>query len=299
MVDARSPDLLAEEIRNFEEIAGCLAPTSSVLPRLPGIDIAGVSMPLRQTMGGDHIIYIDFDRDYDLDRRIGEARRAGRMHVAQRLHALRRRAGVLVADVSGHRTTDALIAAMLHQAFLLGVYYELDMFGEITTRLFEHINTRFYKSTRINKYFTMIYGEISAEGSFRFISAGHRAPAIFSREFGSFMPIRGDRVVSFPPVGLLPSGTDPDDRQGRPEQEVRRLDQLNRIDLLSRGDTLLLYTDGLSEHADGTFFPAGAENCLKADAKEPVETTCRRVRSAVEGAGPQSDDISCVLIRKT
>ena len=45
-------------------------------------------------------------------------------------------------DVSGHRVTDAFMAAMLHQAFLLGAIYELDMFGQVTRRLFENLNTQ-------------------------------------------------------------------------------------------------------------------------------------------------------------
>ena len=58
-----------------------------------------------------------------------------------------RMAGIAVIDVSGHRVTDALLTAMLHQAFLLGSLYELDMFGQITKRLFENLNTRFYQSS--------------------------------------------------------------------------------------------------------------------------------------------------------
>lgn len=66
-------------------------------------------------------------------------------------------AGVAVVDVSGHLITDALMAAMLHQAFLLGSIYELDMFGQITRRLFENLNTRFYNSSSAHKYVSLIY----------------------------------------------------------------------------------------------------------------------------------------------
>ena len=95
--------------------------------------------------GGDHIIYIDFNQRYDMPRRIAEAEAEGREHVAEHLRECCHRAGILLADVSGHKATDALIAAMMHQAFLLGAYYELDRYGEITTKLFEHLNQRFYR----------------------------------------------------------------------------------------------------------------------------------------------------------
>ena len=78
-------------------------------------------------------------------------------------------------DVSGHRVTDALLAAMLHQAFLLGAIYELDMFGGITRHLFESLNARFYKSSGAHKFVSMIYGEISEDARFRFLSAGAAA----------------------------------------------------------------------------------------------------------------------------
>ena len=45
-----------------------------------------------------------------------------------------------------------VMAAMLHQAFLLGSIYELDMFGQITRRLFENLNARFYQSSGKHKY---------------------------------------------------------------------------------------------------------------------------------------------------
>ena len=151
---------LADEIRNFREITQVLKPASGDLPALKGIDFAGFSLPLT-AVGGDHIIYLDFNRRFDMPKRIAAARAKGDTALADRLQASTHRAGVLLADVSGHRETDALVAAMLHQAFLLGVYYELDLFGEITTKLFEHLNQRLYKTTHIHKYVTMVYGEVS------------------------------------------------------------------------------------------------------------------------------------------
>jgi serine phosphatase RsbU (regulator of sigma subunit) len=83
---------------------------------------------------------------------------------------------------------------MFQQAFHLGVLYELDHHGEITTRLFEQLNTRVGKASDkrnhaadidLPKFITMLYGEISEKGLFRFINAGHPPPIIFSYQFGS------------------------------------------------------------------------------------------------------------------
>jgi serine phosphatase RsbU (regulator of sigma subunit) len=291
---------LADELQNFQEIARYLNPSPGEIPSLEGVDIAGLALPLRDVIGGDHILYIDFDRRYDLERRIAEADRLDHDDVVLRLRRLEHRAGILVADVSGHRMTDALIGSMLHQAFLLGVIYELDMYGEITTRLFEHINTRFYRTTAINKYFTMIYGEIASEGKFRFLSAGHQPPAVFSREFGRFMKISADRLVSLPPVGMLPSSVDPDEERYPPSlYAYKRRYEVNEINLLNVGDILLLHTDGLTEHAGGNYFPQQVERLLGEIGDESSATICERLEEDLRQAAEPEDDISVVVIRKT
>ncbi len=301
-IDDRAPGRwkeLAEELQNFQEIARYLNPSPGEIPRLSGIDIAGLSLPLRDVIGGDHILYVDFNQRYDLDARIAEAEAADLKDVARELRRLRQRAGILVADVSGHRMTDAMIGAMLHQAFLLGVNYELDRFGEVTTRLFEHINNRFYRTTAINKYFTMIYGEISAGGKFRFVSAGHQPPAVFSREFRRFMKISPDRLVALPPVGMFPAGSDLDRAKHPSLVHYKKRYEVNEINLLAVGDILLLHTDGLAEHAGGDYFPGAVETLLSQVGDVSSEQICARLRDSLLAAARPQDDISVVVIRKT
>lgn len=290
---------LLDELQNFQEIANYLDPSPGDLPSVDGIDVCGLSMPLGGVAGGDHIIYLDFKRRYDLPSRIAEAEAAGRSGVAAKLRDLERRAGILVADVSGHRMTDALIAAMLHQAFLLGVYYELDQFGEITTRIFEHMNTRFFRTTAINKYFTMIYGEIFEDGMFRFLTAGHRPPAVFSREYGRFMGIAADRLISFPPMGMLPTGNDPDGRVNSVPYRHKKRYEINELSLLSPGDILVVSTDGLNEHADGTYFPSRLEALLAGMRDATSAEICGALRKDLLDHGPTTDDISVVVIRRS
>ena len=298
MTTGDTQQYLAEELRNFQEITQSINPRDDKIPRLPGVDIYGALIPLRGVIGGDHIIYIDFSTRYDLDTRIAVAEAEGRTEVARQLRLNKNRAGILVADVSGHRTTDAVIAAMLHQAFLLGTYYELDMFGQITTKLFEHLNTRFFKTASVNRYFTMLYGEISDRGRFRFLSAGHQPPKIFSREFGRFMPISRDRLVSFSPTGMFPSAGDLDERRYPSLYGYKKRYTVNEINLLGPGDILLLYTDGLSEHASGDFFPHQVERCLRDARDETAESICSRLREELLAWGPARDDISFIVITK-
>ncbi len=289
---------LTDELENFSEIARYLKPSPGGIPKIPGIDIADLSLALRGPIGGDHLIYIDFKQRYNLERRIERARAREAGDVVAKLLELKHRAGILVADVSGHRMTDALIAAMLHQAFLVGAYYELDRYGEITTRIFEHLNTRFYRTTAVNKYFTMLYGEINVGGKFRFISAGHRPPAIFSQEFGDFVDIDPAHLTSFPPVGMLPTGDDPDEQAdgllaGKKGYEV------NQLDLLSPGDLLILSTDGLTEHGGGDFLHDVLTDVLRDAKGEDAAAICRRIERAVLDHGKPEDDITAVVVKRT
>ena len=290
---------LLDELRNFQEIATTLKPSPGETPTLKGVEIGGVSVPLKELVGGDHVIYIDFNRRYDLSRRIREAETLGRVEVAENLEKCRHRAGILLADVSGHRITDALIAAMLHQAFLLGVYYELDRFGVITTKLFEHINQRFYRTTSVRKYLTMLYGEISDEGRFRFISAGHPRPMVYSREYGHFVEITEKRLVSYPPVGMFASNTAVDEEVGPGTLGYKKPYTVNEIDLLAEGDILILYTDGLSEHAAGRYFPGILEGKLAEIQDYSALEICEILKEDVQAYAPIEDDVSFIVIKKT
>ncbi len=298
MSDSWQAEIRAE-FANLEEIALATKPASGDLPELRGVDIDGISMPLRQAIGGDHVIYLDFKQRYDLERRIREAEAAGNERIVAGLRQSQQRAGVLVADVSGHKATDALVAAMLHQAFLLGAYYELDLFGEITTRLFEHINQRFYKSTTLNKYLTMLYGEVSEQGRFRFFSAGHPAPLLFAGRPGRIEHLREDQLVRFPPVGMFASNAYMDELVDPGPLGYKRPYEVSEVDLLEAGDLLLLYTDGFAEHGEERYIAERAEPLLETVRGLRASEICEHLRDDLVAFAPPEDDVSFVVIKKT
>ena len=164
-------------------------PRPGSVPSLNGIEVYGETIPLNGIVGGDHLIYVDFKKRYDLDARIKVAAEAGRLDIVSNLERCRRMAGIALIDVSGHRATDAMLAAMFHQAFLLGILYELDMSGHVTKRLFENLNQRFHRTSQVNKYITAVHGEISEDFTFRFLLAGHPPPIVFSAEHVRFMDV--------------------------------------------------------------------------------------------------------------
>ncbi|MEQ1759944.1 MAG: PP2C family protein-serine/threonine phosphatase [Vicinamibacterales bacterium] len=291
---------LLDELGNFQDIARHLIPTAGEVPRLRGFDIAGRMMPLNGAVGGDHVIYIDFKQRFDLDARIARASARGQHDVVENLRRCQRAAGIALVDVAGHRMTDALLAAMFHQAFLLGATYELDMFGTITQRLFENLNTRFYQSSGAHKFISLIYGEISEDARFRFMSAAHVFPSVFSRQHDRFMEVGPEQCVSFPPLGLQPSLTAIDRGKVDPGAfGFKERYALNEWHLMGKGDILLLHTDGFVEHTHNgeAYFPERAEATLRSVKDKPAKDILKALDQDLRAFGPPSDDISLVVIK--
>lgn len=296
-----SPQLCCTEIENFVRTVRLIRPPNPGL-QMGQVEVYGDSVFLNGAAGGDHIVYVEFDRRYDLDRRIRAAIEDGTVEVSARLSESRDRLGILVGDVSGHQITDALAAAMLHQAFLTGVLYELDRYGEVTTRLFENLNTRFFNALSFKKYITLIYGEISGTGAFRFLSAGSSPPMVFSAEYDRFVTICPDRLVSFTPLGLFPSEDDIDISKNLGPIGNKPRYSINEVNLLGDGDILILHTDGLSEHErenGESFFPVLLEDTLRAAKQCTAQGIYEAIRDRALSFAPLADDMTVVVIKKT
>jgi len=291
---------LTGELANFEEIARYLIPQPGDLPRLQGIDIYGGTIPLNGLVGGDHLIYVDFKQRFDLETRIQQASAEGRHDVVRNLKRCQRTAGIALLDVSGHRVTDALIAAMLHQAFLLGAIYELDASGHVTRRLFENLNARFYQSLGDHKFVSMIYGEISEDARFRFLSAAQPLPVVFSSEHNRFMEVGPDHSVSFPPLGMLPSLHVTDRHKTPSPLGFKDHYQMNEWVFLNDGDIFLLHTDGVTEHTNGRedYFPRRLEQKLQEVKHQSAAGIFHSVVADMRAFGQPSDDAGLVVIKR-
>ncbi len=267
---------------------------------LANIEVFGQTFPLNGILGGDHIILVDFKRRHNLEARVARARRDGREDVARRLAECNDRVGVLLADSCGHDMTDALLTAMLHQAFLTGVLYELETHGHVTAKLFDTLNTRFQKSSSVSKFITMIYGEISEDGTFRFISAGHPKPLVYSAEFDRLVDIDPKRTRNFLPIGIFPSEGDIDEPPAAVPMPASKSFAVNEVSLMGTGDILLLQTDGLHEHADGDneFVPRHLEESIRRVKDLPPHKIVAAVYEDMVRFAPPKDDTSLVVIKK-
>jgi serine phosphatase RsbU (regulator of sigma subunit) len=267
---------------------------------LSNIEAYGKIFPLNGVLGGDHIIVVDFERRHNLDARIETALAAGRGDIARQLEECRHKVGILLADSAGHDTTDALLTAMLHQAFLTGVLYELETEGHVTAKLFEILNTRFARSSSVSKFITMIYGEISNDGTFRFISAGHPRPLVFSAEYDRLVDIDPHRMKNVLPIGVFPSEGDIDEPDTGSLPHKKRF-SVNEVNLMGRGDILLLQTDGVYEHSDGArdYTPERLERAIRQVKDLPPREIVAAIYEDMKSFAPPQDDVSLVAIKRT
>lgn len=299
--DFKDPLLeLTSELENFQQIATYLLPKPGDLPRIAGFDIYGGTLPLTGSVGGDLVIYVDFKERFDLDGRIQRCCDEGRHDIAENLRRCRSTAGIAVIDVSGHRVTDAVLAVMLHQAFLLGAVYELDMFGQVTNRLFENLNTRVYESSAEHRFVSLTYGEISDDARFRFLSAAQPVPLVFSNSHDRFMDVREDLCASAPPLGMVPSRHVTDPSRTASALGLKDAYTINQWVLMGEGDILLLHTDGLVEHTRGgdDYCPVYLEETLRRVKDRTAAEIFEAIKADLLAFAPPGDDVSFVVIKK-
>lgn len=193
------------------------------------------------------------------------AKSSEQFRVAENLHELYTTAGVLLVDAEGHGIISAKIASTVHDTFHALMLSELDRHGKTTPELFENLNLRLAQSLTARNALgrdahdhsreiaTMIYGEIRPDGQFRFVNFGSPPPLVFSAEYGRFMPMNTDLLVQFPALGL----EIPDDHPDRNKyfSAAHRQRQINasniaKITLMSPGDIVFLYSDGVYDGSD-------------------------------------------------
>jgi hypothetical protein len=153
----------------------------------------------------------------------------------------------------------------VHDTFHALMLTELDRYGKTTPELFENINLRLAQSVSARNALgldtldesreiaTMLYGEIRPSGHFRFVNFGGPPPLVFSAEYGCFVAMNTDHLVQFPALGLeIPE--DHPDRNKYFSMAVRQR-QINSSDvaeitLMSPGDIIFLYSDGVYDGSD-------------------------------------------------
>ncbi len=185
------------------------------------------------------------------------------------------RTAFLIADVSGKGLGAALLTTML-QGALSGM-----TMGADPARVFNHINNFLCEHAEVGRYATMFFGVLSRNGDLQYINAGHPSPLLFRR---------GELAEPFTegsyPVGLVP-GT---------EYKAACVK-------LEADDTLILFSDGVTEAADPEDQLFGVPRLREALAGRhdaPLDQLQKAVFDSVakfsRGAS-QADDITLLLVR--
>jgi serine phosphatase RsbU (regulator of sigma subunit) len=215
----------------------------------------------------DHVEWLKSRPGYrpEMETEYRGARSSEQVRVAEDLHELYTTAGVLLVDAQGHGIISAKIASTVHDTFHAFMLSELDRRGKTTVELFEKINLRLAQSVtarnslgRTEKDYareiaTMLYGEVHPYGYFRFVNFGHPPPLVFSAEYRRFVEIDRDRMAQFLALGLQIPEDHPDrKRYFSLTLRLRRAgaSDVDEITLMSPGDILFLYTDGVYDGTD-------------------------------------------------
>ena len=229
------------------------------------------------------------------------ARSSEEVRVAEHLRDLYSTAGVLVVDAQGHGIISAKIASTVHDTFHALMLSELDRYGKATPELLENLNLRMAQSVtarnalgisereRARELATMLYGEVRPGGHFRFANFGHPPPLVFSAEFRKFMNIDESRMVQFLALGLEIPADHPDRKKyyslNFRQREFASSD-VAEITLMSPGDILVLYTDGVYDGSD-----TAARTLLEAVMREHYLQPAREICTALLDHAVKQDDI--------
>jgi sigma-B regulation protein RsbU (phosphoserine phosphatase) len=182
----------------------------------------------------------------------------------------------LLGDVSGHGVAASMLMAHLHAMF-----HSLIAVGLSANQLVERANRIFCESTTSAEYATLVCGRAGKSGEVEVCNAGHCPPLLVQK--GEVTSLEATGL----PVGIFSTG----------EYSAQKVQ-------LDRGESLLLYTDGLTEAQDKANAEYGAQRLVrlvkgrhKLPPQELTGACLEDVRTFLSGA-PRTDDLTIMAIRR-
>ena len=182
-----------------------------------------------------------------------------------------------VGDVSGKGVPASLVMAMIRSLFRSVSAHELK-----AERIMQLMNDPLTEQNEQDMFVTFFVGVLDLEtGELNYCNGGHNAPILMQRN-----GMKELDVLPNLPIGIV-SG-------------FKYTGQNTRI---QRGDTLFLFTDGLTEAENAAHDQFGEQRMMQTLAeteglqpREMIETMQARVASFV-GNAPQSDDLTMLAVR--
>jgi sigma-B regulation protein RsbU (phosphoserine phosphatase) len=188
--------------------------------------------------------------------------------------------GVALGDVSGKGIAAALMMASLEASLRA----EAARAGGDLGQMIGRVNQLIYDASAEDRYATLFYAEYDpAQHLLTYVNAGHNAPILLREGCACIERLHEG---GGPVVGLIPECTY---RQATVS--------------LNPGDTLVIYTDGISEAMNPELEEWGEERLIAATRESTGSCSAEVVGQIMEAAAahasgaPQSDDMTLVVVR--
>ena len=183
----------------------------------------------------------------------------------------------ILGDVSGKGMAASILMSNLHAMFHALVPLKLDLCD-----LMSRANRLFAESTLANQYATLIAGKINANGEVEMCNAGHLPPIIVGGEKSVELQESGLPLGMFSDSSFVSSGVK-----------------------LAAGETLLLFTDGVTEANDlsggefGTDRLRASINGSAAGHPTEILQTCINAVAEFRNGAVRNDDLTMLALKYT
>jgi len=241
-------ELLDKQLQMAKDVQTHLLPMSD--PVIPGYDISGICIPAEK-IGGDYYDYLYLH--------------GGKL-------------GIVVADVSGHGISSALVMSAFRSQ-LRTYTHGSDSPAQIACL----INERLPEFTGGNHFITMIYGLLDTTlGKLTFTRCGHPSPTLIHSDSSSEV-----LHVNRPAFGIY-----------------RKVQYMDETKILSPRDILVIFTDGVVDTEDQSGEAFGTKRLMAAvtkyrnlPAKALIQEIINQTR-IFNDFQPFQDDFTLVIVKK-
>ncbi len=185
------------------------------------------------------------------------------------------RTAFLIADVSGKGLGAALLTTMLQGAL------SAMTLGTDPARVFNHVNQFLCSHSEIGRYATMFFGILDQDGKLEYINAGHPSPFLVRHGIAEEPFTEGSY-----PVGLVPEA-----------------EYVTACVKLEPGDTLILFSDGVTEAMDPSEDLYGVprlREVLTGQSECALDKLQKSILESVENfakGAHQADDLTLLIVR--
>jgi serine phosphatase RsbU (regulator of sigma subunit)/pSer/pThr/pTyr-binding forkhead associated (FHA) protein len=183
--------------------------------------------------------------------------------------------GFALGDVAGKGPPAALLSAMMQ-----GIFAAQAAASDTPCQTIARVNLALYKRGIESRFVTLMYGTLEPDGRLTYCNAGHNPPLVVGRGGVRRLEVGG------PIVGLF---------EGAVYQE--------ETVTLAPGDTLIVFSDGVSEAMSATGDEYGESRIVAVAGQHPsaapaelLQAIFADVRAFTKGAA-QSDDITALVLR--